>query len=47
VIYKNKNIIAKLKIQNGGLIQDGEENIFLSAILILWFGNIDLILIQY
>jgi hypothetical protein len=28
MIYKNKNIVAKLKIQNGGLIQDGYENIF-------------------
>jgi hypothetical protein len=26
--YKNKNIVAKLKNQNGGLIQDGDENIF-------------------
>jgi hypothetical protein len=27
--YKNKSIIAKLKNKNGGLIQDGAENIFL------------------
>jgi hypothetical protein len=26
--YKNKNIVAKLKNQNGGKIQDGDENIF-------------------
>jgi hypothetical protein len=25
---KNKNINVKLKNQNGGLIQDGDENIF-------------------
>jgi hypothetical protein len=28
MIYKNKNIVGKLKNQNGGLIQDGDENIF-------------------
>jgi hypothetical protein len=28
--YKNENIVAKLRIQNGGLIQDGAENIFFS-----------------
>jgi hypothetical protein len=28
MLYKNKNIVAKLKNQNGGLIQDGDENIF-------------------
>jgi hypothetical protein len=28
MLYKNKNIVAKLKNQNGGLIQDGNENIF-------------------
>jgi hypothetical protein len=28
LLYKNKNIIAKLKNKNGGLIQDGAENIF-------------------
>jgi hypothetical protein len=27
MIYNNKNIVAKLKNQNGGLIQDGDENI--------------------
>jgi hypothetical protein len=27
MLYKNKNIVAKLKNQNGGLIQDGDENI--------------------
>jgi hypothetical protein len=26
--YKNKNKVAKLNNQNGGLIQDGEQNIF-------------------
>jgi hypothetical protein len=29
MLYKNKNIIAKLKNQNCSLIQDGDENIFL------------------
>jgi hypothetical protein len=29
MLYKNKNIVAKLKNQNGGLIQDGAKNIFL------------------
>jgi hypothetical protein len=28
MLYKNKNIVAKLKIQNGGLFQDGNENMF-------------------
>jgi hypothetical protein len=28
MLYKNKNIVAKLKNQNGGLIQDGDESIF-------------------
>jgi hypothetical protein len=35
LINKNKNNVAKLKNQNGGLIQDGDENIF----LILWQNN--------
>jgi hypothetical protein len=26
MLYKNKNIVAKLKNQNGGLIQDGDAN---------------------
>jgi hypothetical protein len=26
--YKNENKVAKLNNQNGGLIQDGEQNIF-------------------
>jgi hypothetical protein len=26
MLYKNKNIVAKLKNQNDGLIQDGNEN---------------------
>jgi hypothetical protein len=25
MLYKNKNIVAKLKNQNGGLIQDGDS----------------------
>jgi hypothetical protein len=29
MLYKNKINVAKQKNQNGGLIQDGEENIFL------------------
>jgi hypothetical protein len=29
MLNKNKNIVAKQKNQNGGLIQDGDENIFL------------------
>jgi hypothetical protein len=29
MLYKNKNIVVKLKNQNGGLIQDGDKNIFL------------------
>jgi hypothetical protein len=28
MIYKKKKNVAKLQIQNGGLIQDGDENIF-------------------
>jgi hypothetical protein len=28
MLFKNKDIVAKLKNQNGGLIQDGNENIF-------------------
>jgi hypothetical protein len=28
MLYKNKNIVAKIKNQNGGLFQDGDENIF-------------------
>jgi hypothetical protein len=28
MIYKNKSNVSKLKNQNGGLIQDGDENIF-------------------
>jgi hypothetical protein len=37
MIYKNKNNTTKLTNQNGGLIQDGDENIFYfsAAILIL------------
>jgi hypothetical protein len=31
MLYKNKNIIAKLKNKNGSLIQDDDENIFLNA----------------
>jgi hypothetical protein len=31
MLYKNKNIDAKQKNQNGGLIQDGDENIFLKT----------------
>jgi hypothetical protein len=29
MLNKNKNIVAKQKNLNGGLIQDGDENIFL------------------
>jgi hypothetical protein len=29
MLNKNKKIVAKLKNQNGGLIQDGDETIFL------------------
>jgi hypothetical protein len=29
MLYKNKNIVAKLKNQNGGLIQDGDETFFI------------------
>jgi hypothetical protein len=28
MLYKNKNFVAKQKYQNGGLMQDGDENIF-------------------
>jgi hypothetical protein len=46
MLYKNKNIVEKLKNQNGGLIQYGGEYIFyFSAILILWLGRIDFILL--
>jgi hypothetical protein len=50
MLYKNKNSIAKLNNKNGGLIQDGDGNIFLNfplkaAILIFLLGNNVLIFI--
>jgi hypothetical protein len=33
MLYKNKNIVAKLKNQNGGLIQDGDNNFFFLHII--------------
>jgi hypothetical protein len=50
MLSKNKNIIAKLKNQKGGLIQDGDEIIFLFftkllVFFILWLYNIDFILL--
>jgi hypothetical protein len=28
MLYKNKNYVVMIKNQNGGLIQDGDENMF-------------------
>jgi hypothetical protein len=33
MLYKNKNIIAKLKNKNGGLIQNGDETFFIFRII--------------
>jgi hypothetical protein len=33
MLNKNKSIVAKLKNQNGDLIQDGNENIFIFYII--------------
>jgi hypothetical protein len=49
MLYKNKNNVAKLKNRNGGLMQDGNENIYFSHNKppFCFFGLTTLILFYY